>query len=110
MKIFYKIISAPFVLLKFLFWNPVGFLLAFMSVSLFLISYAHTPPKRFVGTVIYVSSWDGQAKLKTKTITGKDTALLVHPLNHEHFVVGQVITVWTGGELFSGIATTRPQE
>jgi hypothetical protein len=112
MKIFYKIISAPFLLLKSLFWNPMGLLLGITSVGLFWVAYTSTPSKRYVGTIVSVSSWDGKAFLKTKTLkTNKDTLLSVHcSCRGERFVVGQVLTVWTGGELFDGIATTRPQE
>lgn len=73
------------------------------------IIYSHDPVHRYVGTVTEVSSWDGSAKLKTKTETGKDTILNVIANRHERFVVGQVITVWTGGDLFDGLASTEPQ-
>lgn len=96
-------------LLKTIFWNPAMFIFLLVTFFMFLIGYFHTTPKRYVGEVIEVSSWDGKAVLKTKTESHKDTMLNVSPSRHESFVVGQIITVWTGGDLFSGIATTQPQ-
>lgn len=90
-------------------FNPITFIMAFVIVSMFCIAYFHTTPKKYVGEVIEVSSWDGNAVLKTKTYSGKDTLLDVHARKHERFEVGQIITVWTGGDLFEGIATTEPQ-
>lgn len=95
--------------LKDFFWNPMMFLIAFGTFSIFLIAYFHTTPKKYVGVVIEVSSWDGNALLKTKTYSGKDTILHVHRNKHESFEKGQIITVWTGGDLFDGIASTKPQ-
>ena len=74
-----------------------------------LIVALHTEPNRYIGKVIKVSSWNGAASLKTKNEKGKDTIIDVHPRRFERFVPGQVITVWTGGDLFSGVATTEPQ-
>jgi len=96
-------------LIKSIFWNPFAFLILSAIVFMFIISYLHTTPKCYIGTVIEVSSWDGYAKLKTKTKLGKDTILRVTPKKRERFVVGQIITAWTGGDLFSGIASTDPQ-
>lgn len=77
--------------------------------SVSLIVACHDEPHRYVGVVTSVSSWNGDATLKTKTETGKDTTLNVVARKYEHFVEGQVITVWTGGDLFDGIASTYPQ-
>ena len=90
-------------------FNPITILLLVAFVSMFLMAYFHTQPKKYVGTVVEVSSWDGNARLKTKTRSGKDTILNVHCNKHEQFEVGKVITVWTGGDLFDGIASTKPQ-
>ena len=87
------------------FW--VFFVMPVASISLIILT--HDTPHRYVGKVIDVSSWNGNAKLQTKTETGKDTILTVHPRKHERFVEGQIITVWTGGDLFDGIASTTPQ-
>ena len=86
------------------------FFVALVILFMFLIAYCHTPIRIYVGIVTEVSSWDGAAKLLTKTKLGKDTILLVHARHREQFVQGQIITVWTGGDLFSGIATTEPQQ
>ena len=74
-----------------------------------LIIVLHTEPNRYVGTVMKVSIWDGAASLKTKNKEGKDTIIEVKPRRSERFTEGQVITVWTGGDLVGGIATTNPQ-
>jgi hypothetical protein len=74
-----------------------------------LLIFLHEPPKKYVGTVIEVSAWSGNATIKTKTKIGKDTLMEVHKQHNEVFAIGQTITVWTGGDLFSGIATTKPQ-
>ena len=74
-----------------------------------LIIALHTKSNRYVGTVIKVSSWDGAASLKTKNKRGEDTIIEVSPRRNERFTEGQVITVWTGGDLVGGIGTTNPQ-
>jgi len=74
-----------------------------------LIIGLRTESNRYIGTVIKVSSWDGAASLKTRNKSGKDTVLNVQPRRFERFTEGQIITVWTGGDLFSGVATTEPQ-
>jgi hypothetical protein len=79
------------------------------TLAIWSLIYFHDTPHKYVGTVIEVSAWDGSAKLKTKTETRKDTLLNVIPGKYERFVLGQVITVWTGGDLFDGIASTEPQ-
>jgi hypothetical protein len=76
---------------------------------LVLIIVMHTEPNRYVGTVMKVSSWDGAASLKTKNKRGQDTIIEVKPRRFERFTKGQVITVWTGGDLIGDIATTEPQ-
>lgn len=96
-------------LLKDIFWNPFSVCLYIMGFSIFIISYFHSPVNKYTGTVISVSSWDGSAKLKTKNKSGKDTIIHVTANRHEEFMISQVITVWTGGDLFNGIATTKPQ-
>lgn len=96
-------------LLKDIFWNPLSVCLYIISISIFIIIYFHSPVNRYVGTVTEVSSWDGSAKLKTKTKSGKDTIIRVVANRHEEFMVSQIITVWTGGDLFDGIASTKPQ-
>ena len=78
-------------------------------IGILLIGFTHTVPKRYVGTITHVDSWDGAATLKTTTIAGKDTTLRVSARRSESFVVGQIITVWTGGDILTGIATTQPQ-
>jgi hypothetical protein len=78
-------------------------------LSILLILALHTKPNRYVGKVIRVSSWDGAASLKTKNKRGKDTIITVHTRRYERFTEGQIITVWTGGDLIGEIATTEPQ-
>ena len=78
-------------------------------LSILLILALHTKPNRYVGKVIRVSSWDGAASLKTKNKRGKDTIIMVHTRRYERFTEGQIITVWTGGDLIGEIATTEPQ-
>ena len=67
------------------------------------------PVKRYVGTVIDVSNWDGTAKLKTKTEEGKDTIVIVKAKRFERFQEGQTITCWSGGNLIIDDCTTDPQ-
>jgi len=94
---------------KFLKSSAFWVLIVMPVASVSLIVACHTTPHKYVGVVTSVSSWDGDATLKTKTEFGKDTTLLVVSRKYERFVVGQVITVWTGGDLFEGIASTDPQ-
>lgn len=72
---------------------------------LFVFFLGCTPVKRYVGEVIEVSSWSGDATLKTKTETGKDTFVIVHAKKREYFVVGQIITCWSGGNMFNDCST-----
>jgi len=95
--------------LKDIIWNPLMLIILFVVVSVFLCMYFSTPSKKYVGVVISVSSWNGNAKLKTKTYSQKDTILNVHNRRNESFIQGQIITVWSGGNLFEGITTTEPQ-
>jgi hypothetical protein len=95
--------------LKEIFWNPLMFIFTLGMFFVFISSLLHTKPTRYVGTIREVSIWDGNAILDTKTINGKDTLLHVHKNKFESFEEGQTITVWTGGDLFDGIATTSPQ-
>lgn len=86
--------------------------LIFFLIGLSLVtiqSLFQTKPNRFEGRVIGVSSWDGKAQLSTK-INNKDTIIIVRPERHERFVVGQLITVWAGGNNMGYEATTEPQE
>ena len=97
-------------LIKSIFTSAVFWVLLVMPATFICLLIAHhTTPHRYVGTVVSVSSWDGSAKLKTKTETGKDTTLNVVTRKYERFVEGQVITVWTGGDLIGGVASTEPQ-
>jgi hypothetical protein len=43
------------------------FLFVMPTVAIWSIVYFHDPVHRYVGTVIKVSSWNGNATLKTKT-------------------------------------------
>lgn len=74
-----------------------------------LVSMCNKPVRRFVGTVIEVSSWDGQAQVKTKGLRNQDTIIYVIAKRRERFVIGQVITAWSGGDL-SHDASTSPQQ
>ena len=74
-----------------------------------LVSMCNTPVHRYVGTVISVSSWDGKARVRTKGLHNQDTVLDVICKRRERFVVGQVLTVWSGGDLIGDIASTDPQ-
>ena len=89
------------------FFNPMMYILYSVAGMMFLLAYCHKPVKRYVGTVISVSSWDCSASLKTKTSSGKDTMLFVHARRNECFEAGQVITVWTGGDLTGDFGTTK---
>lgn len=84
-------------------------IIALPILAIGLIVALHTEPNRYIGKVIKVSSWNGAASLKTKNKKGKDTIIDVHPRRFERFVPGQIITVWTGGDLIGEIATTEPQ-
>ena len=88
---------------------PLLIFIGIPILSILLITALHTKPNRYIGKVIRVSSWDGAASLKTKNKRGKDIIISVHPRRYERFVEGQIITVWTGGGLIEGIATTEPQ-
>lgn len=87
------------------FWVLVVMPVTFISI----IVLTRDPVHQYTGRVISVDSWNGNAKLLTKTQTGKDTILIVQNRKYERFVVNQTITVWTGGDLFDGIASTEPQ-
>jgi hypothetical protein len=79
-----------------------------VGIVLILVVF-HESPKKYVGVVVDVSSWSGNAKLRTSSSKGMDTIIDVQAQKNEVFSVGQTITVWSGGELFTGIATTKPQ-
>lgn len=96
--------------IKSIFTSSVFWVFFVMPVgSIALIITLHDTPHKYVGKVINVSSWNGNATLKTKTEAGKDTILTVVPNRYERFENDQIITVWTGGDLFDGIASTKPQ-
>jgi hypothetical protein len=87
-------------------------LLVFIGVpilSILLIIALHTEPNKYVGRVIRVSNWDGAASLKTRNKQGDDTIIMVRNRTRERFIEGQIITVWTGGDLIGGIGSTEPQ-
>lgn len=86
------------------------FFFLFVSILIIFISgLLQTPSHKYVGRVIAVDSWDGKAKLLTKTDNNKDTVIIVIPHRYERFVVNQVLTAWTGGEMITD-ATTTPQD
>jgi hypothetical protein len=86
------------------------FIFLLIAVSLLMIeALLKSPPHRYVGRIISVDSWNGAAKLLTKTDNNKDSVIIVIPNRYEHFVVNQVITAWTGGEMINN-ATTTPQD
>ena len=89
--------------------SPFLILVGIPILSILLIIALHTKPNRYVGRVTRVSSWDGAASLKTKNKHGDDTIITVHPRRLERFTEGQIITVWTGGDLVGGIGSTEPQ-
>ena len=95
--------------IKFLFWNPLTLFLVFGMFGIFICMLLHTTPKKYVGIVREISLWDGNAILDTKTKNGKDTIIIVHQHKYEVFEVGQTITIWTGGDLYDGFGTTKPQ-
>lgn len=78
-------------------------------ICIFLVVVCHTTPHRYVGEVVEISAWDGDATISTKTESGKDTLIIVYARRHEHFQIGQIITAWTGGNLIDGAASTEPQ-
>jgi len=87
-------------------------LIIFFLIGLSLVmiqALFQSPSHRYVGTVISVESWDGTAKLLTKTDNNKDTVIIVRPHRYERFVVNQTLTVWTGGDCIND-ATTYPQD
>lgn len=67
------------------------------------------PVKQWTGTIIKVSNWNEVGFMKTKTSYGKDTVIEVRYPKKSHFVVGQILTVWTGGNARGEKATTIPQ-
>ena len=92
--------------------KTLGNILLFVGMpmcAMIILQTCRKPVNRYVGEVVSVSSWDGSAVLRTKTITGKDTLIDVHNSKNERFVEGQTITVWTGGDLIGDFGTTRPQ-
>lgn len=85
-------------------------LLLLIAISLLMIeALFKSPPHKYVGRIIAVDSWNGNAKLLTKTDNNKDTVIILIPHRYEHFVVNQVLTAWTGGEMINN-ATTAPQD
>jgi len=87
-------------------------MLIFMAIGiagLFFCALMQKPIHRFVGTVESVSDWDGSARLKTKGARNQDTIIFVTARRRERFVAGQIITVWSGGDLISDVASTDPQ-
>jgi hypothetical protein len=79
-------------------------------VGIALIFSCQKPLKRYVGTVESVSSWNGYAQIKTKGLSGQDTSVTVIARRRERFVIGQVITTWSGGDLIrDDVASTDPQ-
>lgn len=96
--------------LKSILVSPIACFFYIIGLFILVMYLCHSTPKRYVGTIISVSQWDGSAKLKTKTESGKDTIVYVeHANRYEKFEVGQVITVWAGGDLIGDFATTKPQ-
>ena len=92
--------------------KTLGNILLFVGIPMcasIILHACRKPVHRYTGEVISVSSWDGSAVLRTKTETGKDTLIDVHNSKRERFVEGQIITVWTGGDLIGDFGTTRPQ-
>lgn len=86
-------------------------LLIFFLIGLSLVMIQELfkkPVHKFEGRVIKVSPWDGSVELLTKS-NNKDTIIIVRPRKHEKFILGQIITAWTGGHCFND-ATTYPQE
>lgn len=104
-----SLVYKMFYFIKDVFWNPVIFLLVLSMLFVYISKILHTTPKKYVGTVREVSLWDGNATLETKTQNGKDTIVIVHHRKGEKFEDGQIITIWTGGDLFDGFGTTQPQ-
>lgn len=88
-------------------------LLIFMVIAfggMCLVSMCNKPLRRFVDMVESVSSWNGYAQLKTKGLHNQDTVITVIARRRERFVVGQVITAWSGGDLIrDDVASTDPQ-
>jgi hypothetical protein len=96
--------------IKSIFTSSAFWVLVVMPIAaVSLIILTHDPVHQYTGRVISVDWWNGDAKLLTKTQTGKDTVLIVQKRKYECFVIDQTITVWTGGDLFDGIASTEPQ-
>ena len=94
------------------FFNKHGWMIFFILFgisTIFLSNYCHRPVKKYVGIVIEISSWNGNAKIKTKTEFGKDTIVSVYCRHREQFQLGQTITTWYGGNLNGEQASTSPQ-
>lgn len=83
--------------------------ISIIVVSLVLNEVTKDPVKQWTGTIVKVSNWDGVGFMQTKTETGKDTIIRVKYPKHSHFVIGQVLTAWTGGDARGDEATTKPQ-
>jgi hypothetical protein len=77
--------------------------------GMMLVSMCNTPVHNYVGTVISVASWDGIAQVRTRGIKGQDTVIQVLPMHRERFVVGQVLTAWSGGDLLHDASTSPPR-
>jgi hypothetical protein len=92
--------------------KTLGNILLFVGIpmcTLIILQICRKPVHRYTGEVISVSSLYGSAVLRTKTETGKDTLIDVRNSKRERFIEGQIITVWTGGDLIGNFGTTRPQ-
>ena len=96
--------------LKKIFLSPFAYFFYVVASLIILMRCCHRTPKKYIGTILSISEFDGSATLKTKTESGKDTIVYVeHANRYEKFEVGQVITVWAGGDLIGDFATTKPQ-
>lgn len=54
--------------LKNIFLSPLAYFLYTMILLVLVMHYCHSTPKRYAGTIISVSEFDGSAKLKTNKV------------------------------------------
>jgi hypothetical protein len=91
-------------------WLIIILLILGIIGLLIIDTVSRYPVRQYTGTIIQIDKWNSCAFMQTKTKTGKDTIISVRNPRHSHFVIGQVLTVWTGGGARGNKATTEPQK
>ena len=90
-------------------WITIILLVLGIIGLLIIDEITRDPVHQYTGTIIQIDRWNSCAFMQTKTESGKDTIISVRNPRHSHFVIGQVLTVWTGGGARGYQATTVPQ-